>query len=175
MIDLDEAWALALAEAEKRAKAAGRGDVAEYLALRASNDLLRQTGVEWLLTTVTRLAGEANRLGSSIQISKQDPYRFRVGSSTMVGTLLTLRFGVRSLAIEAGWPRTPRDGVVRGGGLASGQIKHFGRRSADEEILLVRAENDSPRWLVLERNGGRTDLLEREIRNHLDRFTGELD
>jgi len=34
----------------------------------------------------------------------------------MVGPLLTLSFAVRALSIEAGWPRAPRDGFVRGGG-----------------------------------------------------------
>jgi len=45
--ELDEAWALALAEAEQRARVAGRHDLAEYLALRNSNDLLRKTGIDW--------------------------------------------------------------------------------------------------------------------------------
>ncbi len=40
--ELDEAWAAALAEAEQKARLAGRKDVAEYLSLRNSNDLLRK-------------------------------------------------------------------------------------------------------------------------------------
>jgi len=57
--ELDEAWALALAEAEKRARAAGRTDLSTYLALRTSNDLLRQTGRDWLQERFTSIAGEA--------------------------------------------------------------------------------------------------------------------
>jgi hypothetical protein len=39
--ELDEAWTIALAEAEARARAAGRADISDYLALRGSNDLIR--------------------------------------------------------------------------------------------------------------------------------------
>ena len=46
MSELDEAWAAALSEAERRARLAGRKDVAEYLSLKNSNDLLRKAGVE---------------------------------------------------------------------------------------------------------------------------------
>jgi hypothetical protein len=171
--ELDEAWALALAEAERRARRSGRSDVAEYLALRASNDLARTAGIDWLLKTMTVMAGEANRAGAGVQLARQDAHRFRVGSATMVGTLLTFRAGVRQLSIEAGWPRTPRDGFVRGNGLASGNIKHFGLRGADEELLLVRqSSNDAPQWVVLEKTGERSQLVEARMRRHLERFLG---
>ncbi|MGB9180666.1 MAG: hypothetical protein WCB68_15655 [Pyrinomonadaceae bacterium] len=173
MSELDEAWALALAEAERRARATGRGDVAEYLALRASNDQARTTATQWLFATFTALAGEANRAGASVSITKEDAHRFRVGHATMVGTLLTFRSGVRALLIEAGWPRTPRDGFVRGGGLACANIKHLGMRAADEELLLVRSpQTGAPQWTALEKTGARTELLEARIRRHLTRFLG---
>src|SRR6185295_6214819 len=118
MSELDEAWAAALSEAERRARLAGRSDIADYLSLKNSNDLLRTAGVEWLLAEFTSLAAQANRAGASIQISKQEEHRFKVGASTMVGHVITFKNGVRTLYVEAGWPRVPRDGVVRGGGLA---------------------------------------------------------
>ena len=61
MSELDEAWALALSEAERRARMAGRGELADYLSLRSSNDLLRAAGIEWLISSFTLFAGEANR------------------------------------------------------------------------------------------------------------------
>ena len=64
MGELDEAWAAALSEAERRARLAGRKDVAEYLSLKNSNDLLRKAGVDWLVAEFTSLAGEANRAGA---------------------------------------------------------------------------------------------------------------
>src|SRR4051794_38351440 len=102
MSELDEAWALALAEAEQKARLAGRRDLADYLALRNSNDLLRKAGIDWLLAGFTEAAGEANRAGASLQISTADGHRFRIGNSTMVGRLVTLTNGVRRLSIEAG-------------------------------------------------------------------------
>jgi hypothetical protein len=171
--ELDEAWAQALAEAQQRARAAGRTDVSEYLALRASNDLLRQTSIEWLLTTFTTLAGKANRAGASIQIAQQDAHRFPVGNATMVGRLLTLSLGVRALSIEAGWPRLPSDGFVRGGALACARIRHLGKKSANEELLLVRSEKDSPRWVVIEKTLQRRELFEAGIQKHLAKLLSE--
>ena len=170
MSELDEAWELAIAEAERRARNVGRGDVAEYLSLRASNDLARRAGIEWLMTTFTVVVGEANRNGAGVSIKHDEAHRFRAGNSTMVGTLITFRSGVRSLMIEAGWPRTPRDGIVRGGGLASAHVRHFGRRSADEELLLLRSARDVPQWVALEREGARFDFTEERIRHHVKKF-----
>lgn len=173
MSELDEAWAQALREAQQRAQTAGRADVAAYLRLRASNDLLRQTSIQWLLTTFTTLAGRANRAGASIQIARLDAHRFQVGHATMVGPLLTLSLGVRALSVEAGWPRLPSDGFVRGGGLACGCLRHLGKKSANEELMLVRSQNDAPRWMVLEKTGKRRELLEAALQNHITKLLSD--
>jgi hypothetical protein len=170
--ELDETWAQVVAEAERRARVAGRNDVAEYLRLRASNDLARSAGIDWLLNTFTRLAGEANRKNAGVQLTRNEGHRFNVGNATMVGTLLAFRAGVRQLSIEAGWPRAPADGFIRGNGLACGRIKHFGLRGADEELLLVRQGTDAPQWVVLKEGGARSPLVEAEMRRHLQRFIG---
>ena len=91
----------------------------------------------------------------------------------MVGNLLTLTFGVRALLIEAGWPRTPSDGFVRGGGLACGHIKHRGLRSANEELLLVRDETGSPRWVVTKKTGSPRQLHESAIQAHVTKLLSE--
>jgi hypothetical protein len=171
--ELEQEWDRLLAEAERRARSASRGDVADYLALRASNDLMRRTAITWLITTFTDLAGEANRAGGSIQVERQEVYRFPVGNSTMVGQLLKLRSGVRSITIEAGWPRVPSDGIVRGGGLACARIKHFGDRRSDEELLLVRARTGAPQWAVLEETGAGGPLLESRAHQHVRRLLKE--
>lgn len=171
MSELDEVWAKALAEAERRARVAGRGDVAEYLALRASNDQARRAGIDWLLATFTNLAGEANRAGAGVQIERHDAHSFRAGNSTMVGMLLVFRSGLRALSIEAGWPRKPQDGIVTGGGLARAHINHFGNARANAELLLVRSPaSGAPQWLMLEKSGVRTELLESHVRQHLNKF-----
>jgi hypothetical protein len=162
MSELDEVWAAALSEAERRARLAGRGDIADYLSLKNSNDLLRTAGVDWLLAEFTALAAEANRAGASIQFSKQQGHRFKIGASTMVGDLLTFTNGVRTLYVEAGWPRVPRDGVVRGGGLACANIRHLGIRTANEELLLARSHNGTPVWKSLQHDV----LHEADMRRH---------
>lgn len=165
MSELDEAWAEALSEAERKARQTGRKDIADYLLLRNANDLLRKAGVDWLIAGFTSVAADANRAGASIQIKTQEGHRFRTGTSTMVGHLVTLTNGVRTLYIEAGWPRTPRDGVVRGGGLAAAAIRHLGIRSASEELLLAKSHNGAPAWKSVSKRHG--FLHESDIRRHV--------
>ena len=171
MSELDEAWALALAEAETRARLAGHVDLAAYLSLRTANDLLRSTGIQWLMSTCERLAAEANRHGGGIQILKDDKHSFREGNATMVGRLLTLSSGVRQLHIEAGWPRVPRDGVVRGGGLARANIRHFGIKAANESLLLVTSKG-VPRWISLDSPGADQGVFESQLQKHIKTLLG---
>ena len=175
MSELEEEWARALAEAETRARSAGRGDIVDYIALRTSNDLARKTGMDWLFAAFTDSAGTANRTaGASVQIERTEAHRFRLGNATMVGKLLTFRQGVRALMIEAGWPRAPADGFIRGGGLAGARIRHFGKPAADEELLLVRPQSaDAPQWFVLEKEGTRSQFLEDRVQRHVARFLGQ--
>jgi len=165
--ELDEAWELALADAERRARAEGRRDIADYVALRKQNDFLRRTAVEWLVSTLTALVAKANRAGAAIQVEQKDTHQFRVRHATMVGSQFTLRSGVRALTIETGWPRTPRDGFVRGGGLACANLKHFGRPRANADLLLVRSPHGTPQWFVIGKTGERMLLTETHLRDHL--------
>jgi len=168
--ELDEAWALELARAEARARAAGRTDISEYLALRSSNDLIRKTASKWLLGMFTAAAGEANRAGAAIKISMEDAHRFKVGNANMVGSRLSLKSGVRVLSVEVGWPRLPRDGFIRGGGLACSNIKHLGIKVANEELRLVLSNNGTPSWIVQGKHGSSSkhqELHEANLRNHI--------
>lgn len=173
MSELDEAWELALAEAKQQARAAGRTDVAEYLDLRRRNDLLRRTAIDWLTNTMMLLAAAANRRGAGIQIEQKDSHRFRRGHATMVGAQLTLRNGVRALTVESGWPRTPRDGFIRGGGLACANIKHFGRHGSNAELLLAPSSSGAPQWLIEEKTGSRSPLFEAHLRAHFSMLLDE--
>jgi hypothetical protein len=171
MSELDEVWELALAEAQTRAYAAGRRDIADYLNLRRRNDLLRRTGTNWLIEKFISLAGEANRTGAGIQLERQDEHRFSRGSASMVGRQVTLRRGVRALTIEGGWPRTPKDGIVRGGGLACANIKHFGRSRMNEELILVSSAAGSPQWLIVNDDDRGITLVEAHLHRHLSVLT----
>jgi len=168
--ELEEAWEIALDEAHRKAQSAGRADIAEYLRLRASNDLSRKTGIEWLLNTFMLLAGDANRAGASLQIINEDSQRFLVHNATMVGPRLTVSFGVRSLFIEAGWPRVPSDWFVRGGGLACGRIRHFGREKLNQELLLIKSGDQSPAWISLEKSGEKEPFRESHAQAHISKL-----
>jgi hypothetical protein len=165
--ELDEAWTLGLAQAEERARALGRTDVAEYLALRSSNDLIRKVGSEWLLTMFTEAAGKANRTGVGIQTATEHAHRFKVGPAGMVGSSLRLARGVRSLLLEVGWPRTPGDGFIRGGGLACAHIKHLGIQHANEELRLIVNPEGVPSWMVLVKHGPAKEFHQRNVDHHV--------
>ena len=170
MNEFDAEYERELDEARARAHARGRGDVVEYLNLRAANDALRAAGIESLLESFTAHAGELNRAGAGIHITRTEAHRFKVGNSTMVGPRLVFRVGLRELTVEAGWPRGPRDGVVRGGGLASAMVGHFGNRSAGEELLLVPTQEGPPRWLVIEKTGERAELRDERVKRHFTKL-----
>jgi hypothetical protein len=169
MVNLDEEWQHILKEAEKRARATGQGDVAEYIALRATNDLARTTGVDWLISGFISLAGEANRAGACIEFSRNNSHQFQVGSSIMVGAQLILRLGLRSLTIEAGWPRKPSDGIVRGGGLARARVEHFGNGEMDQDLILLR-NKAGLLWAIIDSTGKYTKLSDSHVRLHLKRL-----
>jgi len=154
MNELDEAWAEMLAGAIENAKASGRGDVADFLALKQSNDALRQTAADWLFNSFIEIASEANRRSSLVVIEREEPHEFPFNNAIMAGGLVRIRFGVRSLIVEAGWTRLPSHGFMRGGALAAARIRHFGVPGADAELVLVRNE-EIPEWKSA--NGSRFD------------------
>lgn len=167
----DEEYERKIAEARERARGGARGDVLEYLDLRAANDAARTRAVEWLLELFTAAAGELNRAGAGLALTRTDAHRFRVGNSSMVGARLALKRGVRQLTVEAGWPRAPLDGIVRGGGLAAGLVGHFGNARAGQELLLLPLPDSEPRWFVVEeKTGARTELRPEDLRRHLARL-----
>ena len=165
MTELDEAWEVALAQATQRAQGAGRADIARYLDLRRRNDLLRRAATDWLIDAVFSMAADANRAGAAIQIKRTEDHRFQRAVATMVGTQLILRRGVRALTVESGWPRTPRDGIVRGNALACANITHLGQPRKNEELILVSSAKGSPQWFAL-KDDERSLVTESDLRRH---------
>ena len=149
MNELDEAWSEMLASAIAHAKTSGREDVADYLALKQSNDALRQTGVEWLFNAFIEIASDAARHNPHIVIEREEPHEFEFNRARMAGSLIRVRSGVRRLTVEAGWTRTPAHGFMRGGALAAARISHIGRPKADIELTLVRT-GETPGWHSLD-------------------------
>lgn len=175
MNELDEIWQRMIQEAALRAGNSGNADVAEYLQLKATNDALRAAACRWLFDSFIELSDDANKLGIRLDVENENPYRYAVGRSTMVGALLCFRFGVRNLTIETGWTRTPSDGFMRGGSLAHARILHFGMSKANAELLLIRQNNDLPHWFLPGEDGGnRKPLSSDHLREHFKIFTGDL-
>lgn len=168
MTELDQIWSKMLIDASVRADVADRQHVAEYLRLRATNDAIRTAGVGWLFDTVIEIAGPAMRDRFGITIERIEPHNFPRGLSNMVGSLLEVRQGVRCLTVEAGWVRTPRDGIMQKGALAYARITHFGLPREGAEIRLVHGES-LPTWLS--EDGAVIDS--REIKRHFKVFLGD--
>lgn len=174
MDELDEIWQRMIREATVKAQASGRSDVADYLLLKAGNDALRGAGCRWLFESFLELSEEANKQGIRLDVENENPHRFSSGHSTMVGSLLRFRRGVRSLTVEAGWTRTPADGFMRGGALAHARILHFGISKANAELFLVRQNRDLPRWFAQNAGGKRIIFSLDDLRGHFKIFTGDV-
>ena len=165
MNELDEAWAEMLAGAIRNAKTAGRADVADYLALKQSNDLVRQTGVGWLFDSLIEIAADASRRYTSLKIEREEPHEFPFQNAIMAGGLIDVSLGVRRMTVEAGWTRLPSHGFMRNGALAAARISHFGMPKAGTELLLMR-EAEAPRWKTIE--GEEFDL--HSLQKHFSTF-----
>lgn len=173
MNELDEVWTQKINEALTRARADGRGDVAEYLALKAANDAIRAASVKWLLDSMLEIASFANRNGASITIENENPHQFAFKNANLVGSLARFRQSVRCLSVEAGWTRAPADGFMRGGALACARISHFGISRHNAELLLIKS-NDFPNWFSVDENEKRSLFDARHLNQHFRVFLGEL-
>lgn len=172
MNELDEVWAQMLTEALAKAQHSGNQDVAAYLALKAGNDLIRQTSVQWLFDALLEIAAFANRSGGkNICVENKSPHRFQFKNATLAGSLLSLRQGVRCLTLEAGWTRAPGDGFMRGGALAIARLSHFGISKHNSELFLI-AENNAPGWFYVNENGRREIFDSRNLNEHFRIFLG---
>jgi hypothetical protein len=169
--ELDEIWSEMLTESAANARATGRHALADYLALKATNDEIRERAVRWLFDCFVELAGAANRQNIPVEIERQDPHSFQHRGANMVGSILRLKQGVRCLTLEAGWTRTPRDGFMRGQALAIARISHFGIKGATVELYLKRTD-DLPEWFVLNRDESASRLEAAELLKHFSTFLG---
>ena len=140
--------------------------------LQPTSDAIRAAGCRWLFDSFLELSEEVNRQGIRLEIENENPHRFAVGPATMVGSLLRFRFGVRSLTVEAGWTRTPGDGFMRGGALATARVTHFGIGAANADLLLIPQKENMPQWFALEKNGTRNPLSSNDLREHFNIFIG---
>ena len=124
-----------------------------------TNDAIRSAGVKWLFDSVM----EAAFLIPGVAVEREEPHDFSRGSSTMVGSLLNIKLGVRCMSVEAGWARRPGDGIMSGRALAAAYIRHFGIPRETLELRLVHTDS-LPSW-VDENNDALTSAeIERHVR-----------
>lgn len=166
MNELEEVWTKMLADASLRARASNRHDVADYLDLKASNDLIRSTSVAWLIETLIQHAASANRQDHAIVIERTEPHNFAYRAANLVGTSVALRYGLRCLTVEAGWTRTPADGFMRGGMLAFARFRHFGLPKAAMEAALYHTR-DAPVWRALIDEAIGPDIHSDDLHRHV--------
>jgi hypothetical protein len=155
MTELDRVWSKMLEDAGTRAS----GDVAEYLRLKASNDAIRTAAVGWLFDTMIEIAGREMHARPHLNVEIVEPHSFKHGNSNMVGRLVSFRLGVRCLTVEAGWARTPSDGIMRNGSLAVARISHFGKPKHGSELRFVHGD-ELPNWLDSSGNAADPALFE---------------
>jgi hypothetical protein len=115
------------------------------------------------MNTALEIAGEAVRKHAAIAIEREEPHNFAYGNSNMAGSLLRASYGVRCLTLEAGWTRTPRDGIMKHGALAIARIAHFGMPNKGVEFRLVHGEK-LPNWL--DQENGKVEI--RALKHHFD-------
>ena len=132
--------------------------VAEYLALKAANDQLRERGKQWLFDTLTQFCAEANRTlvtqpdQPSIQTGIQQ-WEFKVENATMAGERFGARYRYRTLTVEVGWPRLPEHGFLTDNALARARIS-FSQNTMLQpqviaELVFKRAGSDEPKWFTV--------------------------
>lgn len=171
MNELDEFWSEKLAAAIASASESGRGDLADYLRLKATNDSVRQAAVEALFSAVIELALSDEHRSKNISIERESPHNFRHRNANMSGSLVRLRYGVRCLTVEAGWTRTPSDGFMRLGALAFARISHFGMPKANAELMLQNTDSGHV-WIAVHNEMAAFNVQSEHIAEHLDLFTG---
>jgi hypothetical protein len=155
---------------------AERDYVAEYLALRAANDQLRERGKQWLWNALDTLCSELSREwaakpgGAPLQVGRQE-WQFHAGAATLVGERFGARLNERTLLVEAGWPRLPEHGFIPDGGLALGQIglsqnTMIEARTVAELVLKKQAAAD-PVWHLTSHKTLGERLTESHLRSYL--------
>ncbi len=170
MNDFEALLAKQLANAIENARLSGRDDIADYLALKAANDSVRQREADDLFKAFIGVALSAENVARNVTVERESPHTFRHGNANMRGSLLRLTRGLRCLTLETGWTRGPADGFMRLGAMAVARIKHFGIPERNAELVL-RPNGDAHSWFET-RNDAVSKLPFRpeDVVRHLDIF-----
>lgn len=95
---------------------------AEYAALRAANDQLRESAKQSLFGQCDIISSEISReLAPPLQTGRGD-WEFKIDKTVLVGERYGARYREKTLIVEIGWPRLPEHGFVSNGGFALGRV-----------------------------------------------------
>ena len=149
MAEINEFWSEIIFHDHAGQGGQGPGIVADFLALKATNDEIRTRAVESLIAAFTELAAHASRKNIPIEIERKEPHSFAAYGANMVGVKAIFRHGIRCLTVEAGWTRLPGDGFMRGGALAVAHVRHFGLKQHSLDLALLKT-GDKSQWLEID-------------------------
>jgi hypothetical protein len=145
--------------------------VAEYLALKAANDKLRESGKQWLWNALDRISGELSReLGIlPLQVGRQD-WEFTLATTRLVGERYGARYRSKTMIVEVGWPRLPDHGFISGGGLALGRVSlsqntMLHAESQAELLLHRRGSSEEIAWHLLQNNQAGERIKDAHLRH----------
>lgn len=153
--------------------------------LKAANELLREQGKEWLLTTLETIVDDLNHHPSpqspspetpaspTLQVGSQE-WQFEIEKNVMVGERLGIRHRGQTLLVEVGWPRLPEHGIVPDLGLARARVSMSPNVMIDAILLddlTLRREKDGVGvlWHVLAGHTLREPVTEETLRGYVQR------
>lgn len=155
---------------------------AEYLALKAANDQLRERGKQWLLNSVSQLCADANRRlmlqpdQAGIQTGSQD-WQFKIENATMAGERFGVRYGFRTLTVEVGWPRLPEHGFLTDGALARARVSLSQNTMLEPqpiaEMVLKKAAGGEPAWFVIKNRVVGEQITVHRLNEYLSRILAD--
>lgn len=157
---------------------------AEYLALKAANDQLRECGKQWLWDSLNRLCDEINQRllmqgtpqngAASILSGVQPDWQFKVENAVMAGERFGARFRYRTLTVEVGWPRLPEHGFITDGGLARARIGLSQNTMFEPqpiaELILKKVGSGEPAWFLFMNKQLGEQITDTRLREYLNQI-----
>ena len=150
---------------------------AEYIALRAANDRVRQNGLQWFWDVLQAVTAEENSASPvMLQTARQD-WKFNVEKSVMVGERFGVRFRGKTLLIEIGWPREPEHGFVPGNGLARAQVSFSLSpilvEKVTDELILKSRPNGEPVWFTFVNGKPDVEVTRERVREYIRKLQND--
>src|SRR5262245_43705540 len=149
---------------------------AEYLALKAANDELRERGKKWLWNALDVISAEISRELSDrndppLQVGRQE-WRFKVEDSAMVGERFDARYRDETLRGDVGGQREPQDRHVPGRGLARARIGLSQNVMLEAkivaEMILKRRNNGDLGWNFIADKKPGVEVTESRLREYFN-------